>query len=157
MSRLKNRINVSVMIVVGVAQTLFGSYLYVEMDTFLDNSLVANGMVIKLHRKRDGLIAPVVEFMDAKGGKHVFTSRSSSRPARYKLKESVEVVYIYDSSEAKLEAYIYSDINIFIRKYVLLIFGFTFIVLGILTGRLFWNRDSMYISFSFNKTNNFKK
>ena len=145
------------MVLVGVAQIIFGSYLYVEMDNFLDNSQVANGIVVELHGKKDGLIAPVVEFIDTEGHKHVFTSKSSSRPAKYELNESVEVVYINDISNNELETYIYDERDIFIRKYVVLMFGIMFIVLGILTGMIFWNRDSMQISFSFNKTINFKK
>lgn len=156
MSRLKNRINFSVMVLVGVALAIAGVYFYVKMDTFMKTSLVANGIVTKLHATGDGMITPVVEFIDTNGEKLTFTSKSSSTNPKYELNQAVKVVYIQNSSKTSLEAYIYDEWNIFIRKYALLAFGLFFILLGVVFGRLFWNRDSMHISYNFSKTYEFE-
>ena len=106
------------MVLVGIAQIIYGIYLYQEMDDFLKSSDLAKGMVVELKTKNDGMIAPVVEFVDSNGKKYVFTSRSSSRPAEYALHQNVEVVYSHRINKTQPEAYIlnYRDIFILVHQ-----------------------------------------
>lgn len=126
-----------------------------EMDNFMKNSQLAKGYIIEIHQNSNGLLSPIIEFIDSNGEKHIFTSSYTSNSSKFELYESVNVFYTNDKT--KLEAHIFDSNEIFIRKYVFLIFGFMFIVLGLVFGRIFWNRDSMRISFYFSKTFTFKK
>jgi len=99
----------------------------------------APGTVIDMTSSRDSdgdyTYKPVVEFRDAEGRRHVFTSSVSSSPPQHAIGESVEVIYAPASPDKAV-------IDSFVDRFLLpLIFGglgtlFAAIGLGILFDRL---------------------
>ena len=146
MSRLANRINFSVMTLVGLVLTIAGIYFYVAMQNFMDTSSVTDGVVIEL--RGAGSVAPVVRFIDKNGQERVFTSRHSSSTPRYDVGERVQVIYAADDDQGIVEAYLYGGWELPVRQYGVLLFGVMFFVLGIVFARVFWNRDRMSLGFS---------
>lgn len=140
------------MTTVGLALTIGGIFLYLRMDELQERSLSAEGVVVEMRRKSNGNVSPVVEFFDGKGERHEFVARSSSNPPRYKVADSVEVIYTLPESGTDVEAYINSPWNVLFPKFGLLAFGLLFLVLGLVFGRVFWNRDSMSIGSAYSKT-----
>ncbi len=139
------------MTVVGFVLTVAGIYFYFDMDKFQNASFSTAGIVVDMNRKSDGKSGPVIQFVDVNGNSQVFVSRSSSNPPRYKVNESVDVIYALPRSGTDLEAYVNEKWNILVRKFGVLAFGLLFLVLGIVFGRIFWNRDSMYIGVAHSK------
>jgi hypothetical protein len=68
------------------------------------------------------------------------------------VNESVDVIYVFSHTSQAPDAYINDKWNILIRKFGVLMFGLLFLALGIIFGRVFWNRDSMYIGVAYSKS-----
>lgn len=134
------------MTLVGLALTIVGIYFYADTRDFLENSSVTDGVVIEL--RGTGSIAPVVRFTDKSGQERIFTSTLSSSTPKYDIDENVQVVYGADGADGTVAAYIHGGWALPTRQYGVLLFGVTFLVLGIAFGRIFWNRDRMSITFS---------
>ena len=134
------------MTLVGLVLTITGSYFYVATQNFIDTSSVTDGVVIEL--RGSGSVAPVVRFTDKSGQERVFTSGHSSSTPRYDVGEPVRVIYATDDDKGIVEAYLYDAWELPVRQYAVLLFGVMFFVLGIVFAKVFWNRDSMSLSFS---------
>jgi len=84
---------------IGLAFVALGGWFYLEDRDFAANGLRAQGTVVDTVASRDNddgggyTYAPVVEFRDAAGARHTFTSGVSSNPPRYSPGESVGVIY----------------------------------------------------------------
>lgn len=139
------------MTTVGLVLTAVGIYLYYDMERFEKTSMSARGVVIDMTGKPGGKSAPVIQFTDANGYRQTFVSRSSSKPPKYEVNDNVDVVYASSRTGGGFDAYVNDKWNILIRKFGVLAFGLLFLVLGIVFGRMFWNRDSMYIGIAYSK------
>jgi len=91
----------------------------------------APGTVIEMIGSRDSdgghTYKPVVEFRDAAGRRHVFTSNVSSSPPQHSVGESVEVIYAPDSPD---EAVIDSFVDRFLLPLILGGLGTLFAAIG---------------------------
>ncbi|MCG8586881.1 MAG: DUF3592 domain-containing protein [Pirellulales bacterium] len=140
------------MLIVGALLTALGAHFYLQMNAFEKAAHYTEGVVVDLKGEPDGLSTPVVQFFDVNGDRQVFVSRTASSPPKYRLDERVDVVYTLAEANASLEAYLYDKWNVRIRKFGVLAFGLLFLTLGVLFGRVFWNRDSTSIGFTLSKT-----
>lgn len=124
---------------IGVVFVAIAGWSYQSDRSFAARGARAQGTVIEMAGSggSDGYTySPVVEFVDARGRRHVFTSTVSSNPPRYSRGETVEVIYAPDSPDRAM-------IDGFLDRFLLpLIFGglgtlFAAIGFGLLA---FWHR-----------------
>ncbi len=133
------------MTLVGLVLTITGIYFYVATQNFMDKSSVTDGVVIELRGSVS--MAPVVQFTDKNGQERVFTSTHSSSAPRHDVDERVQVIYAVDDVGGIVEAYLYGGWELPVRHYGVLLFGLMFFVLGIVFGKVFWNRDRLSLRF----------
>lgn len=80
-------------------------YTLVTTSSFLEDSLEAQGSVIKLGRRGE-LYYPIVRYSDSDSREHTLASPIASGPTRFSVGESVVVVYAPDDpSEAKIKEF----------------------------------------------------
>jgi hypothetical protein len=123
---------------IGLLFVAIAAWLYLNDRSFAAGGERAPGVVIEMAGSggSDGYsYRPVVEFRDAQGQRHVFTSSVSSNPPRYSRGEAVEVIYAPASPD---EAVIDSFLD---RFFLPLMFGglgtlFAAIGLGLLSAWL---------------------
>jgi hypothetical protein len=90
-----NRFAVPILLLGGAGLLVLGGHLYRRTDAFLARAIRTPGVVVGLatHHSSDGdTYAPVVEFAHA-GRIHKFKDSVSSRPASYRVGETVNVLY----------------------------------------------------------------
>jgi len=123
----------------GVVFVSVAGWAYLRDQSFAEAGLRAQGRVIELIGSRDNddgyTYAPVVEFRDADGLRHVFVSSVSSNPPQYATGEAVDVIYAANSPDEAI-------IDGFVDRFLFpLIFGglgtvFAAIGFGLLFARL---------------------
>lgn len=82
--------------IIGFCMTVGSFFLYQNTQTFLDNAIRIEGVVIDLVRSRSSdstTYAPMVRFKTSQGTTIEFTSTTSSNPPAYSRGEQVEVLY----------------------------------------------------------------
>lgn len=124
---------------VGLVFAIGAAIVFLKDRSFAANGVRAPGTVIEMIGSRDSddgyTYKPVVEFRDADGQPHVFSSSVSSSPPQYSTGEAVTVIYAPGSPDRAI-------IDSFVDRYLMpLIFGglgtlFTIIGFGILFARV---------------------
>ena len=124
---------------VGLAFVAGAGWFFLADRSFAAAGVHTQGTVIEMIGSRDSdsdyTYKPVVEFRDADGLRHVFTSSFSSSPPQYSTGETVEVIYAPDTPDEAV-------IDSFVDRFLLpLVFGglgtlFAAIGLGLLFARL---------------------
>jgi hypothetical protein len=124
---------------VGLVLAVSAGWVFLKDRSFAATGVRAPGSVIEMIGSRDSdgdyTYKPVVEFHDAEGQRHVFSSTVSSSPPQYSTGEAVTVIYAPGSPDRAI-------IDSFVDRYLMpLIFGglgtlFAIIGFGILFARL---------------------
>ncbi len=66
---------------------------------------VVNGTVVKSVSNIDGMHAPIIEYRSPNKGITQFRSKHSTRPQRYFIGDSVEVILVGEDFEPKLKSF----------------------------------------------------
>ncbi len=105
---------------------------YRHQREFVDTAARAEGTVIELVEKRDGnsgaTFAPVYTFRDAQGGDHNIHSNVSTYPPRYKVGETVTVLYRPEKPD---DAAIDGFFDLWLMPLILGIFGAVQLIVGL--------------------------
>lgn len=105
-NRMNNSLKVTyIYLALGVMLIVAGIFVAKSSISFVERAVKANGMVIELV-KRDKHFYPKVKFQDRNGVFYEFLSNAGCKPACYKDKDTVDVLYI-DSEpfEAKIDSF----------------------------------------------------
>ena len=82
---------------IGLVFAGIGAWAYLEDRSLAESGLRAQGTVIEMVGSRDSdngyTYRPLVEFFDANGERHTFTSRVGTNPPDHSTGETVEVIY----------------------------------------------------------------
>ena len=133
---------------VGLVLVAGAGWFYLADRSFAEAGVHTQGVVIEMIGSRDSdsdyTYKPVVEFLDADGRRHMFTSSVSSSPPQYSTGERVEVIYAPDSPDEAV-------IDSFLDRFLLpLVFGglgtlLAAIGLGLLFARLRGDRIAAHL------------
>jgi len=146
--RTKNRITFIGMFLGGLILNMIFIPYYQQNELFLESAKTTQGEVVDFKKVVKGK-KPIVYFIDDRGNEHSFESSSYSNPPKYKVGDTVPV--IYNNSLDEFKAHIYEESTVFAMKYVPFLFGGGFMLIGLVGGYIFWNRDTDTISVSFVK------